>query len=318
METKEGSVIEGDGSSWDTCCSEELHKCVENPVMQYIADVLLDTHICPHSWHETHMAANEKPKLKLHFEESKAYKHRVMEYIFCINAIRRSGHRGTSSLNWWMNFVLWICAITDAPEIFLNGESTKFKDMHGVERWWRGVFEGDDSFCRLVPGIKEGDSFYTEFLERWKRYGHRMKLVICTIQGESCGTHYEIKNRKLTGRFTPDVGRSLTNWGISCSPGSLEAFKRGDAMKIRETAAAAALSRPYDFAGILPSLSRKFQRYYIHPDCVVDWHIWDLYGHTLCTGFFRSNLCTHAPVLGVHCWTSKELQLGCHPRSGSS
>ena len=71
-ETKEGSVIEGDGSSWDTCCSEELRKCVENPVMQYITDVLLDTHICPHSWHETHMAANEKPKLKLHFEESKA------------------------------------------------------------------------------------------------------------------------------------------------------------------------------------------------------------------------------------------------------
>ena len=151
-----------------------------------------------------------------------------------------------------MNFVLWICAITDAPEIFLNGESTKFKDMHGVERWWRGVFEGDDSFCRLVPGIKEADSFYTEFLERWKRYGHRMKLVICTTQGEFCGTHYEIKNGKLTGRFTPDVGRSLTNWGISCSPGSLEAFKRGDAMKIRETAVACQGS----FRGITPQLCR--------------------------------------------------------------
>lgn len=39
-------------------------------------------------------------------------------YVFHLNAIRRSGHRGTSCLNWWMNFALWACSITNFPHQF--------------------------------------------------------------------------------------------------------------------------------------------------------------------------------------------------------
>ena len=167
-------------------------------------------HICPHWFHESHERDNSKELLRLHFEETPKYKHKAMEHIWVVNAKRRSGHRGTSGLNWWMNFTLWANSICDTPWVFLHGEQTNFVDMTGQKRWWRGVFEGDDSFCRLVPGIKEGDPFYVEFTERWKRYGHCMKLILCTNRGEFCGTHYAVENGRLTGKFVPDVSGTLT------------------------------------------------------------------------------------------------------------
>lgn len=100
-----------------------------------------------------------------------------MKYVWVIEPIRRSGHRGTSGLNWWLNFVCWACAITDTPWVFLAETRTNFFDVGGVKRWWRGSFEGDDSFARVVPAVKKDDAFYVEFSARCDRYGHNMKLV---------------------------------------------------------------------------------------------------------------------------------------------
>lgn len=129
------------------------------------------------------------------------FKNKVLNSVFHLNAIRRSGHRGTSCLNWWMNFALWACSITNTPEMFLTNSRTWFTDHTGKTRWWRGVFEGDDSFCRLFPAIVDGDTFHTELLAKWERYGHRMKLIICGSSGEFCATQYSITDGKFDGRF---------------------------------------------------------------------------------------------------------------------
>lgn len=87
--------------------------------------------------------------LHLSYTELKVYRVRALKYVWTSEAIRRSGHRGTS-LNWWLNFVCWACAICDTPWIFLSGDKCKLTDTSGKDRTWKGVFEGDDSFCRVV------------------------------------------------------------------------------------------------------------------------------------------------------------------------
>ena len=92
----------------------------------------------------------------------------------------------------------WISRCGHVPsQIFLTNSRTWFTDHTGKTRWWRGVFEGDDSFCRLFPASVDGDTFPTEFLARWERYGHRMKLIICGSSGEFCGTQYLWNQRRL-------------------------------------------------------------------------------------------------------------------------
>ena len=50
----------------------------------------------------------------------------VFEYV---RAIRRSGHRGTSALNWLINFCCWVCAILEEPtEALLPDQTLTF--------WW--------------------------------------------------------------------------------------------------------------------------------------------------------------------------------------
>eukprot|EP00972_Heterocapsa_arctica_P056549 8347127-Heterocapsa_arctica.AAC.1 len=55
----------------------------------------------PEKWHLEHSKACEAGKLKLF------YNHKYETMQVTIDAIRRSGHRGTSCLNWWINFVKW-------------------------------------------------------------------------------------------------------------------------------------------------------------------------------------------------------------------
>ena len=92
----------------------------------------------------------------------------------------------------------WISRCGHVPsQIFLTNSRTWFTDHTGKTRWWRGVFEGDDSFCRLFPASVVGDTFPTEFLARWERYGHRMKLILFGSSGEFCGTQYPWNQRRL-------------------------------------------------------------------------------------------------------------------------
>merc|ERR1719499_1352467 len=82
-------VFEGDGSAWDTTCGAELRDCVENPVILRVADVLKVHMSQPLTWVDAHSQACTRKKLVLSFTKNKE------KQKFLINAIRRSGHRGT-------------------------------------------------------------------------------------------------------------------------------------------------------------------------------------------------------------------------------
>ncbi|APG78093.1 RNA-dependent RNA polymerase [Beihai weivirus-like virus 3] len=285
------TFVEGDGSAWDTTCSTAVRGMVENPILQHISRILAQTYIQPQSWAEAHDKANAAQKLKLYFKKY----HETMHVE--ITAIRRSGHRGTSVLNWWINFTMWVCSLFDKPQIFLCPDARWADDVAGVRRWFYGVYEGDDSgastspkLCQVseadVTALKEKKITLAELgnkyrvpeasvtasisaLAFWDRAGFNMKWVFARKRGTMVGCHLgltETDSESKTGCvvpngvFCPELPRALKG-AVSCSPAIIEAVRKGDYKTIKTIAAAAALGRAADFAGKVPTLSRKYLAY---------------------------------------------------------
>jgi len=254
--TKKGArLIEGDGSAWDTTCNCNIRGQVENPVLQHIMSILVPFGVVPEQWHAEHMAICEKKKLKLFFQK------KLDKMRMTINAIRRSGHRGTSCLNWWMNFVNWTCSIFKQPERFLDPTVRKGEDETGHERWWNGAFEGDDSLCAMKPPMREGDKMHEIFIDWWKRQGFNMVIITVDRRATFCGYHIACEYGEPTGFAAPELPRALMSAGISCSASIVEAGKAGDVRKVKDLCAASAIARASDFAGLYPSVSRKYHNY---------------------------------------------------------
>jgi len=254
--TKKGAkLVEGDGSAWDTTCNATIRGQVENPVLKHIMQVLIPYGVVPQQWHEEHLKCCEKKELKLFFQK-KMDKMRMK-----IDAIRRSGHRGTSCLNWWMNFVNWTCSIFKEPERFLDPSVRKGIDETGKVRWWNGSFEGDDSLCALYPPMKPGDSMDQYFLGWWNRQGFNMTIVYADDRATFCGYHIACVDGEPTGFSCPELPRALKNAGVSCSSTIIQAAKDGNHGVVRDIAAAGAIARAADFAGLFPTVSRKFYDY---------------------------------------------------------
>jgi hypothetical protein len=252
LRRKGAKAIEGDGSAWDTTCNKTVRGLIENPVLRHIFNVLAKFGVLPETWMEEHCKACEQNTLRLFFANK-------FETV-CINidAIRRSGHRGTSCLNWWMNFTMWACAIFKEPERFLDPEIRNGEDLTGKMRWWFGVFEGDDSLCTLYPPMREGDKLSVVFLAFWSSGGFNMKIVFCTTRATFVGWHIGCTDGEINDHCCPELPRALANSGVSVSAGAVEAAKAGNRKVIEVLAAASALARASDFSGILPSVSNKY------------------------------------------------------------
>lgn len=259
--TKKGAgLIEGDGKAWDTCCNTTIRDLTENRALRHIMQVLIPYGIAPEAWERAHEAVNSKKQLKLFFD--KAMQHTKLK----INAIRRSGHRGTSCLNWWMNHTLWLCAIFKEPERFLDVRVRTGEDVTGTKRWWNGNMEGDDSICAMCPKMRPGDALSKQFEGFWKRMGFRMTIVY--IQDEPgpqsekratyVGWHLAAKDGEPTGHACPDVTRLFKKCGVSCSASAIEAATYNNERGIRMIASAKAMAIAYNYAGILPTISEKF------------------------------------------------------------
>lgn len=254
--SKNGSrAIEGDGSAWDTTCNAKIRGAVENPVLRHIFDVMVGYGVVPEQWHEEHLKANETNKLKVLFN-GKWEKARLK-----IDAIRRSGHRGTSCLNWWMNYVMWVCSIFKEPQKFLDPCVRNGKDNTGKTRWWNGAFEGDDSLCTMSPPMIEGDDLSKAFLDWWEKAGFNMKIVFCDSRATFVGWHIQCVNGALTNIKSPELPRALKNSGVGVSAGTIQAYKEGKTNIVKTVAAASSLARAGEFAGILPTVSRKYMAY---------------------------------------------------------
>jgi hypothetical protein len=250
------SVFEGDGSAWDTTCSSMLRDCVENPVIIHVATILKVMMAQPESWVQAHSDMSVMKQLTLTFKKNGEFRR------FTIDAIRRSGHRGTSCLNWWVNFVGWHCAIFEMPETFLDPEVRYGRDHSGIHRWLASAFEGDDSFLSTTPKIGENDELYVSLLQRWERLGFNMKIFIRGDRGLFTGYYHALDNDGPTGVFMPEIDRCFARAGVSCSPTMIKCFKDKDRKGCQQISRAAALSRAYEFAGLSPTISTKYMRYY--------------------------------------------------------
>ena len=72
---------------------------VENPILKHIAECVFPYFVVPPQWNEAHLIANDKKRLRL------VWRQHISKWVWEIMAQRRSGHRGTSTLNRWLNFV---------------------------------------------------------------------------------------------------------------------------------------------------------------------------------------------------------------------
>lgn len=250
------TVFEGDGSAWDTTCSAELRDCVENPIIAHVASVMKAIMAHPESWVDAHYDACVMDKLTIHFKKNGEFRR------FIIDAIRRSGHRGTSCLNWWVNFVCWHCAIFEAPEMFLDPNIRYGTDHSGLSRWIASAFEGDDSILSTVPAIKESDELYISIMQRWERLGFNMEIFIRDKRALFTGYFLALDKQGPTGIVMPEIDRCFTRAGVSCSASMITCFKEEDEAGCMAISRASALSRAYEFAGLSPTISVKYLRYY--------------------------------------------------------
>jgi hypothetical protein len=264
------TVFEGDGKYWDTTCSGKIRELVENPVIDHIAN-LVNGFMCatPTEWADAHASLCAQEKLDISYTKNKEYKK------ITINAIRRSGHRGTSCLNWWMNFVCWHCAIFEDPELFLDPSHRYGTDVTGVTRWMNSAYEGDDSFLVTSPNIEVGKSLHTNILQFWERIGFNMKIEIRNKRALFVGYYIGLDDagpvfdeKKDEWMMAPEIDRCFSRAGTSCSASIIEAFQANDRGKCMKLAGAAAMSRAYEFAGLVPTISVKFLQYAI--DCEFD------------------------------------------------
>lgn len=189
-----------------------------------------------------------------------------------IDAIRRSGHRGTSCLNWWMNFVCWHCAVFDDPEDFLDPNHRYGKDVTGATRWLNSAYEGDDSFLVTSPKIDPGKGLHVKILQFWERIGFNMKIEIRDNRALFVGYYIGLDESgplfdegKDEYMMVPEIDRAFSRAGTSCSPSMIEAFKANDRKKCVKLAGSAAMSRAFEFAGLAPTISSKFVQYAL--DC---------------------------------------------------
>jgi hypothetical protein len=276
---KRGTVfVEGDGSAWDTTCGVVVRECVENPIIRHITGVLNTLGLQPESWAKAHDEVCSKKTLKMLFSKFGE------KYWATITAIRRSGHRGTSCLNFLVNFVMWSCSLFEEPEKFWDPNVRWGKDVAGVLRWFFGGYEGDDSGVQTAPRLidiptsmmneenrekiqeaadKEGVGYDIALcshraLSFWWRGGFNMKWVFATARATFVGVHLAINEEGYpSGEWSPELPRALAN-GVSTSRAALDAVEKNDKKGLLQVASATALSRAADFAGILPTVSKKY------------------------------------------------------------
>lgn len=75
------SVFEGDGSAWDTTCSDKLRDCVENPVIMHVASVLKVLMVQPQSWVDAHGEISAQKQLIMTFKKNAEFEKYTIDAI---------------------------------------------------------------------------------------------------------------------------------------------------------------------------------------------------------------------------------------------
>lgn len=210
---KKTAIVEGDGTAWDARCSADVRGITENPIVERVTCRLMETCIIPAVWLAEHEKAGKAQTLKLFMKTKReAYRHKI-------DAIRRSGHRGTSILNWLVNFILWHSSVFKDPACFANPKCLHGLDIENKQRWFHAFFEGDDS----IVGTDELPATLIASIKAfWTRCGFEMKLVFGKNTAEFTGYIFGVNDHGLTGDYLPDPVRGMRTSGVSASRVAIE------------------------------------------------------------------------------------------------
>ena len=235
------NVIEGDGSAWDSCCNPRIRGMIENRIIEHIIQVLGEDPEVPKSWLNECLRDMKKKKIK---GKAKVDNKGILSPIrVFIDAIRQSGHRGTSCLNWLINFVCWICAVAAKPaDLIGKNRAGKLHDRYvsladGKEYVIKYMFEGDDS------AISTTETLNPDLIEKyWTSLGFRMKLVFVKEKLTFTGFDFLCDKWGPTGVFVPEIPRNIASSCWSCS-----SELKSHPERVHKVGAAAMLARAENF-----------------------------------------------------------------------
>lgn len=293
------SVLENDGSAWDTCMSHPLRAITEVPVINAIM-AKIEHLIQPYaSFNEQRARADKtktyvlrcktseirieqlnQPATERDFEEASMHMYRK-EVQLKIASIRRSGDRGTSVLNWLANHLCWCWVLCGKNGVRPMGANTQFLwDLWGTKRRFLFCFEGDDSLLLLEHQFTEEQ--LDTLARRWTALGHRPKLYLRAPgdRAEFCGTKFLVDpNGIVPYTACPDLPRHLANAFYSHAKEAVCAAQLADSETLFKILAPGLLARAAQFAERLPSIARFFARYAddLHGDVNVEFSRDDLY-----------------------------------------
>lgn len=245
-------LVEGDGSAWDACCNSKIRKMTENRIIEHIIKCLGGDAEVPDNW--LNIMLNDMEKLKI---KGKA---KVTEYVnnpvkVCIQAIRQSGHAGTSCFNYLINLVCWLCVLADDPwNLIFKDRSgrlaTSYVSSRNLKTYsLKYAFEGDDSALSTTEELE----LHSESIEKqWRLLGFRMKLVYVKEKMTFTGFDFLCDAHGPTDVFIPEISRNIASSAWSCSS---ELKMHPD--KIHQIGAAAMLARAVNFKACGP-YSRYF------------------------------------------------------------
>jgi hypothetical protein len=235
-------LVEGDGSAWDSCCNPVIRAMTENRVVRHIIDTLGNDAQVPKAWLQKVMADMDKKSIK---GKAQVRDFAPTPFRVMIDAIRQSGHRGTSCLNYFVNLVCWLVVIAKDPEKLVGrGESGKLRQRYvsprdGKNYTLRYAFEGDDS----VISTTEDLSYYADEIESlWKSLGFRMKLVYVKKKLTFTGYDFLVDRDGPVGVMIPEIARNVASSSWTTS----DLVKR-DPSKKHEVGMAAMLARAQNF-----------------------------------------------------------------------
>lgn len=256
------STCEQDGSSWDTTMSVELRDLVENTIIKRITECITEFFIAEDVWSKQHLSAGKKKRLQLRVsvkDEPWKAAHKAAKII--IAAMRRSGHRGTSGLNWLENFCLThvVHFGKNAPR-FVNKTMRVAKDIFGKKRRIHAAFEGDDGATTISPPLTDDEE--KVILERWESMGIRMKLLLCCPEKTLtfCGWKTLVDLLGPRPRTSvPDLPRTMTSGVVSTSTAMRAALEGGDVKTMQRLAAGTLIAAADAYSQRLPTVGSWFR-----------------------------------------------------------
>ena len=251
------ALLEGDGAAWDACCNGRIRDDTENIILYHIADVLTEHPLFVKAVSDAHETLNTKDVLDLKTKGGKKV---------VINAIRRSGHAGTSDLNGFINAFLWAVVLTPEPLRYLAG--------HTVATHWHrkpdpcmvkaiDFFEGDDSLLRVPASLHQHEE---AIQKKWLTFGFHMKLFFRINEPATfTGYDFSVENGTASGFSVPSIRRNIISSCFTVSTQARIGWRDGKVTDVHDVAENAFLARAVAFEHACPPLANAFV-------CLAEYH----------------------------------------------